>query len=964
MNSCENCIENRPRIGRLAGVTRTLRLAIYKGEGVPTGTPQDLTGNDVVVRVLRDGTEDIYLPGFVVEGDDHNVIKFEWPAAEQAVGNYTIDVTVKDGSGNVNRVNWHGPTGIRLVEYSYQVYGDDATGEASSESVGLIGYYTTSGVGMSAYDEWLSSPESDGWPQTVSGFLAYLKQPATEAAAALGQVVSEKMAEVDETMVEVQEQADADHTRAESDHTIATGDHTRADADHVQAVTDSQQAATDHQRAEIDAAAAASDREKAATDRTKAANDRQQAAADQATAAQDHATASSDHQQAQSDHSIASADHTQAMQDAERAASDHTMAGDDHDTAVSDHQQAEADHTRAEADHTTAAADHTTAAADHTQATADHAVMAGYDTRLGNVEGEVSQLGQRVDKLENDAIGAGIVLENNLINEFQKAKALGWGGGAADSVPEITEDVYGQPNIRYKIQYDNTQKVVHIKFKFRLTAPLAYVTASTNQNIMFVGGAASYRLALRQQASLYNTDNGVLNRRQFLVVQRGTAVANTTLGDPTGAQDLVGEVAYTLRYKGEDYNTVKNYKINLSSSEVSVKDGDTILESFSVDTDELVESVIERINTNSQYLIAKPYAVSGVKFSDCLQINNLPLSFTTYARTWVVRNLIDNRWHDVEVVIDYDKMQSWTNLDGYTLSSVIGTPSTNNIILGGMVSSSVGMMPIQFKDFRLSYSYDDAEIITYPANVSGTITRLISNDSPYLIIFEGHGMEDGVDTKGTVNNMNVTTDRLRRVFEHARLKGFVPVSWQQVIDWKLNGASLPKRCYTLMFDDFRIENYMRLAYRLPFVQFGVKPGLAIITGQNGETRSRNEQVTIDGQTWTLGECFDAIIKGGWYPSSHTISHTLISSIPYTGFFDTLKSFIYSCDKLGIYDDILVYPEGSINQGQLELMPLSGFKLGISVANDKYACRAASSYRLIRHEIGTRQALSDVLAKMV
>ena len=386
MNNCENCIDNRPRIGRLAGVTRTLRLAIYEGEGVPKGTPQDLTGNDVVVRVLRDGTDDIYLPGFVVEGDGHNVIKFDWPAAEQAVGNYTIDATVTDGSGNVNRVNWHGPTGIRLVEYSYQEYGEDAVGQASSEGIRLVGYYTTNGVGMSAYDEWLGSPESEGWPHTVSGFMAYLKQPATDAAAALEQVVNEKMAEVDETMGEVQEQADADHTRAESDHaraesdhTTATGDHTRAEADHAQAVTDSQQAATDHQQAESDAAAAAIDREKAAADRTKAADDRQQAAADHATAAQDHATAGSDHQQAQSDHSTASADHTQAVQDAERAASDHTRAGDDHDTAVADHQQAEADHTRAEQDHTASAA--ATGAANEAAQTATEAADAADEAR-------------------------------------------------------------------------------------------------------------------------------------------------------------------------------------------------------------------------------------------------------------------------------------------------------------------------------------------------------------------------------------------------------------------------------------------------------------------------------------------------------------------------------------------------------------------------------------------------------
>jgi len=54
--------------------------------------------------------------------------------------------------------------------------------------------------------------------------------------------------------------------------------------------------------------------------------------------------------------------------------------------------RAAADHTRAESDHFNAAVDHSIAAADHTTAEDDHAIVQGYDTRLTNVEGEVSQL--------------------------------------------------------------------------------------------------------------------------------------------------------------------------------------------------------------------------------------------------------------------------------------------------------------------------------------------------------------------------------------------------------------------------------------------------------------------------------------------------------------------------------------------------------------------------------------------
>ena len=405
MNNCENCFDISPMIGRLVGVTRTMRLALYKGEGVPTGTPQDLTGLTVVVRVLRDGTADIFLPEFVIEGNDNNIVKFVWPATEQAVGNYTFDVTFTDGGINVNRIDWHGPRGMRLVEHSYQVYGDDSFGVKSNEEIGLIGYFTTSGVGMSAFEVWVASPESEGYEKTVEGFMAYLRQPATDAAEEAEAdheraVADHAQAVADHVLANADhETAAADHTRAGNDHDTASGDHTRAESDHTQAVTDSQRAASDHQQA-------VSDVEKAESDRTKAAQDRQRAAADHGIASTDHDTAATDHQQAQSDHTKAAEDHTQAVADYEQAARDHTRAENDHDTASNDHVQAEDDHTRAEADHTAAAADHTAAAADHeqaandhTQASTDHTTAASDHTRA---EQDHTKAGQDSERAATD----------------------------------------------------------------------------------------------------------------------------------------------------------------------------------------------------------------------------------------------------------------------------------------------------------------------------------------------------------------------------------------------------------------------------------------------------------------------------------------------------------------------------------------------------------------------------------
>lgn len=408
--NCENCIEGRPRIGRLVGVTRTLRLAVFEGEGVPQGTPQDLTGKTVVVRVLQDGTEGIFVPEFVVEGTSNNVVKFTWPANRQAVGNYTFDITITDGSGNVSRVNWHGRTGIRLVAYSNEVYGEDATGVKSNDEIGLIGYFTTSGEGMSAYEEWLASDESEGYERTVDGFFEWMRKPASDAAAA----AEAQMTDIQSRADEDHRVAGADHTLADSDHTRAGNDHTRAEGDHTTAADDHRIAASDHETAGNDHTRSGQDHDTAAEDHRVAGIDHGTAADDHTRAGQDHQTASDDHTQAGSDHTRAGEDHTRAGDDHQTASSDHTRAGEDHTTAGSDHTRAGEDHTQAGNDHTRAEADHGIAADDHTQAVADHAIVGGYNTRLTNVEGEVSQLGQEVDAvIGGDSIIVNKALCNN-----------------------------------------------------------------------------------------------------------------------------------------------------------------------------------------------------------------------------------------------------------------------------------------------------------------------------------------------------------------------------------------------------------------------------------------------------------------------------------------------------------------------------------------------------------------------
>ena len=184
--------------------------------------------------------------------------------------------------------------------------------------------------------------------------------------------------------------SEADHLVAVADHEAAEADHTRAGEDHTAAVAATGAANDAATLANAKAALVQDKLDRADTDHTRAESD--------------HTQAVNDHDQAGTDHGIAGEDHTAAVAATGAANDAATLANakaalvqNKLDRADTDHARAESDHTQAGNDHTQAGTDHGVAADDHTQAVADHAVMEGYDTRLGAVETEATQLDQIVN---------------------------------------------------------------------------------------------------------------------------------------------------------------------------------------------------------------------------------------------------------------------------------------------------------------------------------------------------------------------------------------------------------------------------------------------------------------------------------------------------------------------------------------------------------------------------------------
>ena len=253
-----DCICNSTLPSRLLrGVTRTVKITVVD----KNDDPVDLTiAREVTVRVSMDGRpwSEAYVPGISISGEGNNIVTFTWYADVQRCGRYTIDLNADFGNRNQSRVDFHREFGVELVEHSNEVSVTPSETLDVDDELDLSGTLEVTTDGMSAFDQWRTSPESEGYPPTEEGFFAWMRQPATDAATAAAT-----------QMRQIQDRADEDHRTAAADHTTAGNDHTTAASDHTTAAADHTQAGQDH---------------------TQAGNDHTTAAADHTRAEQDHAT--------------------------------------------------------------------------------------------------------------------------------------------------------------------------------------------------------------------------------------------------------------------------------------------------------------------------------------------------------------------------------------------------------------------------------------------------------------------------------------------------------------------------------------------------------------------------------------------------------------------------------------------------------------------------------------------------
>lgn len=316
----------------------------------------------------------------------------------------------------------------------------------------------------------------------------------------------------------------------------------------------------------------------------------------------------------------------------------------------------------------------------------------------------------------------------------------------------------------------------------------------------------------------------------------------------------------------------------------------------------------------------------------------------------------DKTWHSLEAIIDNTAKKSYFAIDGLTcMSDISNDDITDYTMMIGKDVAEIRNIVIDVDTLA------DCEIVESEAPPYGKHTQLISNHNPRLLIFEGHGISVRSDNSAPVEDlMEVSTDRLRTVIEYLEEHKYVPVSFHDIVEWKLGNKMLPKRCYNMMFDDWRLSNYIDYDKRLPFKSTNLCAGLAVVSS----LKSRDDTENIGGITYNVGDMVDITMRAGWYPCSHTYNHAELLNRKVSEVDSELEKDIRSAETLGIYSDVLVYPQGSYEIRYRAPMENSAFKIGINIVTDNYNCRGLSDYSLTRVEIGSRETFTNVLKPIV
>lgn len=427
-------------------------------------------------------------------------------------------------------------------------------------------------------------------------------------------------------------------------------------------------------------------------------------------------------------------------------------------------------------------------------------------------------------------------------------------------------------------------------------------------------------------------------------------------------KNYIGDFAMSVRYTGNgtsasientgsaiilkvDGNTVSTLSFTTYDTMAKIYEAIKAINGFEVDYGEIVNRTPSELAIFGETRLISTYYgnITGEKPTDNNQVqytDNAPL-FIPYA--------VASEWVQAEIAGFGDKI--YVCIDGVTSTFTQKQWSIAEIVFGGDFG-------ILFKDIEIDLSsVRDAEIAQNYHPTSPIQDILISSANPFTVVFEGHGMADDIAESPNYpgDDMSAPAEWLQRVFNDAFAKGYIPVKLEDIIAHYKIGTPLPKRSFTIIFDDYRFANFLDLKNRSVFTRNGIFASLAVISNQG-------TAITYNGQTITMEKAVAIGKNAGFECYSHTKDHRFMESEKPSDLISLARGDIYDGDEKGINPNILIFPYGNNTSYLIDTLRWVGLKGGVTI--DVGNPLGNNPLCLVRHEIGVRGGIETILSQIL
>lgn len=456
--------------------------------------------------------------------------------------------------------------------------------------------------------------------------------------------------------------------------------------------------------------------------------------------------------------------------------------------------------------------------------------------------------------------------------------------------------------------------------------------------------------------NLINLENNILNERRNIIYfnnvfyrQVSLFLNDTYIGNVIEPNKYfkndIGSTAFVIKNSKNFVISVNNNFFILKNSTINIK--------IDINKYSKISELVKELNNHN---INTDFITNG-NCKDLLKITDIAINDNNLS---VLYENTNNEINTLEILID-DKNNLFVSRNGQTLNFYLQNYiQLNNITL-------INDININYKNFiKSDINLLNYEIITH--NYNNLIKyQLISDKNPHVVLLSAHLLTDIPDKNIDKNSYCISLERLDKIFKYLIDKGYTPIKWEDLINWKINGNNIPKKSFNIMIDDFPVDCYTESCKYELFKKYNIKPGLALVIPVSGNI---NDEIKIDdilidntfnyqNNNYTRSEIIN-IIKSEYFLANHTDHSKLTTKINKSNLITYFKNAI----KNNVTPDVIVYPFGDTNDLLLDLIKnLNIFKIGIDIDRLWYISNAINNYNLFRYSITKKNEIKDILNKI-